>query len=188
MSVAVIPVIDDGVYHGLDIEGGTPTAGASLVRTRQGRAAVWAAANPVLLVGERGLETDTGIEKVGDGVTAWASLPVSGSTSFVAKSVLTAKGSLVSASAASTPATVAVGTNGQGLLADSAQTAGVKWGPVVQPGVATGAAAGKVLATDGLGVGNSAAATTLGTVARKVELFNAAGASIGFVPLYDAIT
>lgn len=46
----------------------------------------------------------------------------------------------------------------------------------------------KLLATLGIGVGNSAAATTLGTVTKKMEVFDAAGASLGFVPIYDAIT
>jgi hypothetical protein len=49
-------------------------------------------------------------------------------------------------------------------------------------------AVGKVVAEDGLAVGNSAAATTLGTVIKKTEVFNAAGVSIGFVPVYDTIT
>ncbi len=47
---------------------------------------------------------------------------------------------------------------------------------------------GKALAAGGIGVGNSAAATTLGTVVKKMEVFDAAGASLGFVPIYDAIT
>lgn len=47
---------------------------------------------------------------------------------------------------------------------------------------------GKLLAADGIGVGNSAAATTLGTVTKKIEVFDASGASLGFVPVYDAIT
>lgn len=47
---------------------------------------------------------------------------------------------------------------------------------------------GKAIATVGLGVGNSAAATTLGSVTKKMEVFDAAGASLGFVPIYDAIT
>lgn len=39
-----------------------------------------------------------------------------------------------------------------------------------------------------LGVGNSAAATTPGTVTKKVEVFDASGASLGYAALYDAIT
>ena len=35
----------------------------------------WAAANPTLLQGEWGLETDTRLTKLGDGSTAWNSLP-----------------------------------------------------------------------------------------------------------------
>jgi hypothetical protein len=39
-----------------------------------------------------------------------------------------------------------------------------------------------------LGVGNSAAATTLGTVTKKIQIFDAAGASLGYIAVYDAIT
>jgi hypothetical protein len=38
-------------------------------------AAGWAASNPVLAAGQMALETDTGVVKIGDGVTAYASLP-----------------------------------------------------------------------------------------------------------------
>lgn len=44
-----------------------------------------------------------------------------------AKSTLTTKGDLYAASAASTPARVAVGTDAQVLTADAASAAGVKW-------------------------------------------------------------
>lgn len=44
---------------------------------RRGTAAEWAAENPVLAAGEIGFETDTKIQKVGDGVTAWNSLTMS---------------------------------------------------------------------------------------------------------------
>lgn len=46
----------------------------------------------------------------------------------------------------------------------------------------------KLLALAGLGVGNYATASAPGTVVKKMEVFNAAGVSIGFVPIYDAIT
>ena len=49
--------------------------------------------------------------------------------------------------------------------------------------------AGGVLLDGGkIGVGNSAAGSTLGTVVRKVEIFDAAGTSLGFVPVYNSIT
>jgi len=47
---------------------------------------------------------------------------------------------------------------------------------------------GKMRATGGIGVGNSAAATTPGSVTRKVEIFDASGASLGFLAVYGTIT
>jgi len=43
-------------------------------KLRNGTAAAWTAANPVLLAGEIGIETDTRRYKIGDGSTAWAGL------------------------------------------------------------------------------------------------------------------
>ncbi len=48
----------------------------------------------------------------------------------IAESLLDAKGDLIVASAADTAARLAVGVDGQALVADSAQAAGVKWGYV----------------------------------------------------------
>jgi hypothetical protein len=45
------------------------------IQHRRGTAARWTAANPVLRAGEIGVETDTVKLKVGDGETAWNSLP-----------------------------------------------------------------------------------------------------------------
>jgi hypothetical protein len=45
------------------------------------------------------------------------------------KSTVTAKGSLIAATAASTPANLSVGTNGQTLIADSTAGTGLKWAP-----------------------------------------------------------
>jgi glycerophosphoryl diester phosphodiesterase len=83
------PAIDDGTYFGLDVDGGTPTAAGSRVRPRRGTAAQWAAANPTLGVGERGLETDTGIEKTGDGLTPWTALRQDGIGGAVTLPLLT---------------------------------------------------------------------------------------------------
>lgn len=44
------------------------------IQVRRGTAAAWTSANPILLLGEMGLETDTRKLKAGDGVTAWNSL------------------------------------------------------------------------------------------------------------------
>ena len=45
------------------------------IQLRRDIAGVWTAANPVLLVGELGIETDTNRVKVGDGTTTWNALP-----------------------------------------------------------------------------------------------------------------
>ena len=47
---------------------------------------------------------------------------------------------------------------------------------------------GKGLHKGGIGVGNSAAATTPGSVTKKVEIFDMAGASLGFIAVYGSIS
>jgi hypothetical protein len=48
------------------------------IQFRRGTAAEWTSANPVLAVAEMGIETDTDQFKIGDGTTAWSSLPYGG--------------------------------------------------------------------------------------------------------------
>jgi hypothetical protein len=48
------------------------------IQKRRGTAAAWVLANPLLLEGEEGYETDTGKTKMGDGVTLWNGLPYNG--------------------------------------------------------------------------------------------------------------
>lgn len=45
------------------------------IQSRSDTAANWTTVNPVLLAGEWGYETDTKRKKLGDGSTAWTSLP-----------------------------------------------------------------------------------------------------------------
>ena len=60
------------------IDGGTAAAPLYDIRIRHDDSAGWAAEDPILSLGEEGIDVDTGTRKVGDGVTAWSSLPASG--------------------------------------------------------------------------------------------------------------
>lgn len=46
----------------------------TVIKTRRDTAANWLSTNPVLAAGEKGLESDTGLEKVGNGLLAWDAL------------------------------------------------------------------------------------------------------------------
>jgi lysophospholipase L1-like esterase len=50
----------------------------TVIKTRRGTAAQWTAANPVLADGEPGWDSTAQRLKIGDGTTAWASLPFEG--------------------------------------------------------------------------------------------------------------
>lgn len=64
------------------------TALVGSIQIRRDSAADWTAANPVLLEGQQGYETDTRQIKIGDGVTAWNSIaywkePISGTWAVI---------------------------------------------------------------------------------------------------------
>jgi major tropism determinant Mtd-like protein len=78
------------------------------MQQRRDTAADWTSVNPVLYAGQLGFETDTGKIKLGDGVTAWTSLPyLSGVTSVNGHTgIVTLTASDVSADAAGSAAAV----------------------------------------------------------------------------------
>lgn len=51
-----------------------------IIQVRRDTAANWAARNPVLLKGEPGFSVDTGVFRLGDGVTPWNGLPSAGTS------------------------------------------------------------------------------------------------------------
>lgn len=53
---------------------------AQQIKWRHDTVANWTSTNPVLAIGEKGVETDTGQFKIGDGVTAWTGLSYKGLT------------------------------------------------------------------------------------------------------------
>lgn len=100
----------------------------STVLLRGGTAAEWTAANPTLAARECGVETDTHRLKVGDGATAWATLPYS---SAIADSSITSAmivdGTIVGGDIASgtvTSANIADGTIVNGDISASASIVG----------------------------------------------------------------
>jgi hypothetical protein len=48
------------------------------IQLRRGTAAAWTSANPTLADGEIGVESDTDLFKIGDGLTAWTNLSYGG--------------------------------------------------------------------------------------------------------------
>ncbi len=98
----------------------------ALIQFRRDTASNWTSNNPTLANGEFAIETDTTKYKIGDGSTTWTSLGYGGLGS-IDTALIDAKGDLIAGSADNAVARVAVGSNGQVLVADSAQTAGIKW-------------------------------------------------------------
>lgn len=51
---------------------------AQQIQFRNGTAAAWTTANPILAFGEMGIENDTNQFKIGDGVNVWTARPYGG--------------------------------------------------------------------------------------------------------------
>ena len=89
------------------------------IQHRRGTASSWTSTNPTLAAGEIGFESDTGKFKIGTGSTAWNSL------AYATASPLTTKGDLYTYGTADTR--LAVGNNGETLVADSSASTGLRW-------------------------------------------------------------
>jgi len=96
------------------------------ILTRRGTAASWTSTNPTLGAGEIGYETDTGRFKIGTGAAAWASL------SYFNRDPLTTKGDLYTFS--TTDDRLAVGANGETLVADSSTSTGLRYQGHIEAG------------------------------------------------------
>lgn len=89
------------------------------IQVRRGTASSWTSTNPTLAAGEIGFETDTSKFKIGTGSTAWNSL------NYFVQDPVTTKGDLYTFS--TTDARLAVGNNGETLVADSSASQGLRW-------------------------------------------------------------
>lgn len=95
------------------------------IQIRRGTASQWTSANPVLLSGEQGYETDTKKIKIGDGTTSWNSLPYA----FIESILVDAAGDLLVGSADNTLARLPLGSDKYVLTVDTAGSGQnkIKW-------------------------------------------------------------
>jgi hypothetical protein len=125
------------------------------IQTRRGDAATWTSTNPTLADGEIGFESDTNKFKIGTGSTAWASLPYASNVS-----PLTTKGDLYTYSTDNDR--LAVGANGETLVADSSASTGLRY-------QATNAAGKNAIINGGFDIAQRGTSFTVASIAYTVD-------------------
>lgn len=135
------------------------------IQYRNDTAANWTSANPVLLAGEIGYETDTGKMKIGDGSTAWTLLAYGPNLTSTTITGGTINGTTIGATSPSTGAfTTLTATS---LTATSLTATGIDGTPIgattPSTGAFTTATATTLTATVGAGFQNMVVLTGSGT-------------------------
>tara|TARA_B100001142_G_scaffold94819_2_gene96620 strand:+ start:22 stop:1320 length:1299 start_codon:yes stop_codon:yes gene_type:complete len=127
------------------------------MQQRRDTASGWTTANPTLLSGELGYETDTGKFKIGNGSTAWNSLgfvPAFGisayplATADIANAAVTAAKLANTSVAAGSYTTANITVDAQGRITSAASGAGLADGSVTTVKIANDAVTGDKLAND----------------------------------------
>ena len=128
------------------------------IQVRRSTAAQWISANPILVAGEPGLETDTGKGKYGDGTTHWTALQYSwqhlggGPTGPAGGSLAgTYPNPTLATNVVGAPQIIDGGVGNAELAANAVTTAKVADGAITGPKLADGAVTGAKLAPGGIG-------------------------------------
>jgi hypothetical protein len=158
------------------------------IRVRRGTAADWTAGNPVLALGEPGLETDTRKVKYGDGSTAWNSL------GYAVAAVSVTWGSIGGTLSSQTDllaalnARLAAASNLSDLASAATARTNLGLGSLAtQSGTFSGASSGTNTGDQTTITGNAGTATTLQT-ARNINGVSFNGSANITVPAVDTAT
>lgn len=123
-GLAVVYVKSDGMLYWKDDGGNEHAVGTGDLSAHTGDTTDAHDASAISIADAGALYTATDVE------AALAEVMGAVSGGGISPTIVDAKGDLIVATAADTPARLAVGTNGYGLVADSTETPGVKWASV----------------------------------------------------------
>lgn len=145
----------------------------ALQKQRRDTAANWTGANPTLLAGEIGIESDTNKIKIGDGSTAWTSLAYRPWSQISAYPIVNAD---VAAAAAISYSKLATLTSGNIVLGSSSNvaTSTAVTGDVTISNTGVTAIAAGVIVNADINASAAIADTKLGTISTALKVSNSA--------------